>query len=416
MGDQIITREERVTTLRELLDNAKDQLAIALPGHLDVDKLLRMSMTVLQQNTDLLECTAESVVGAIMQCAQLGLYPDNTVLGHAYLVPFNTKVKLPDGSFRWRKRCQLIPGYRGLIDLCHRSGAIQWVDAFPVYEGDQFRYQYGLNPVLDHVPADPEPITETDPMTNVEIVTGYNPRVLQYVYALGKLKNGDLRFRVMHVSEVDAIRLRSRAADKGPWVTDRVPMSQKTVLRQWVKYVPMSPEVSIAVTLDELHERAIDQRLSAIGAGLIPLAERQEPDVPPGDPLEDLVGMFEKEDEGEEQEGDEDGFQEALTEVVTEEGVGSTVDAKTVDVKVDTKEAKVDTVDDDQPDKDPLVQEYNAVIKTIFDIHGDDADKKCASIRRTCKVPLDKEFTEFNKTQKTKYLKALKGWIAYEAT
>lgn len=74
-----------------------------------------------------------------MQSAQLGLEP-GSALGQAYLVPYGNQ-------------CQLILGYRGMIDLARRSGQVLSLSAFAVHEGDEFSYQLGLHPDIHHVPS-----------------------------------------------------------------------------------------------------------------------------------------------------------------------------------------------------------------------------------------------------------------------
>ena len=44
-------------------------------------------------------------------------------------------------------------GYKGLIDLCYRSGEVSTVQAHTVYENDTFEYELGLDNKLRHVPA-----------------------------------------------------------------------------------------------------------------------------------------------------------------------------------------------------------------------------------------------------------------------
>ena len=375
MSDKIEPRKERVNTLRGLLDTAKDQFAIALPRHLSVDKLLRMSVTVLAKNEDLLRCSAESVVGAIMECAQLGLYPDNTVLGHAYLVPFNVKVKGTDGQPRWIKRCQLIPGYRGLLDLCRRSGATQWVDAFPVFEGDNFDYAYGSEPFILHKPALPgAPITAPDG-TPV-----WEDPPLTFVYAIGKLADGDLRFRVMSRRDVEKIRGRSRAADKGPWVTDYSAMCLKTVLRQWCKYVSMSPEITRAVALDELHEVGVDQRLADYARPMLPASAREEEgmEFPNGDALDQLADAFEAAKENGTMEED------AIDITPPEDG------------------------GDELPPPPVTTAEYDRLVALAFERWKDEGHSKLTALRRSLKLPLDVEFMELKPQQKEKYIRGLK--------
>lgn len=44
-------------------------------------------------------------------------------------------------------------GYKGLIDLAHRSGELKSVQAHMVYANDEFEYQLGLEPALKHIPS-----------------------------------------------------------------------------------------------------------------------------------------------------------------------------------------------------------------------------------------------------------------------
>src|SRR5580698_617148 len=93
--------KRKVATFRQLLDQSKGQIANALPRHIDADKMMRVVMTSLQKNPALMDCDQGSVIGAVIEASQLGLMPDG-ILGEAYLVPY-------------RGKCQLQPGYRGLI-------------------------------------------------------------------------------------------------------------------------------------------------------------------------------------------------------------------------------------------------------------------------------------------------------------
>ena len=90
------------------------QMALALPKTMTAERLTRIVMTECRKTPALMNCNQESFFGAVLQCAQLGLEP-GSALGHCYLVPFgNGKAK--DG----RPNCQLIIGYRGMIDLARR--------------------------------------------------------------------------------------------------------------------------------------------------------------------------------------------------------------------------------------------------------------------------------------------------------
>lgn len=73
-------------------DTMKKQFAIALPKHFETERFVRIAITEMRRNPELQECTLQSVLGAFMQAAQLGLEPG--LLGQCYLIPFrNRKTK-----------------------------------------------------------------------------------------------------------------------------------------------------------------------------------------------------------------------------------------------------------------------------------------------------------------------------------
>jgi recombination protein RecT len=232
-----LTKREKVGTLRDLLasDAVKEQIALAAPRHLSPDRIIRIAMTSIQQTPALLDCTKESLLGSLLTCTQLGLAPDS-VAGQAHLIPYKDK-------------CTLIVGYRGLMELARRSGEITALEARVVYEGDAFDYEYGLDGFCRHKPKRREPDDELRPT---------------HVYAYAKLANGEKQFEVMDTREVEAIRKRSRAGTAGPWVTDWAEMAKKTVMRRLCKYLPSSPELQAAVSLDEEAERGIPQNIQPL--------------------------------------------------------------------------------------------------------------------------------------------------------
>lgn len=195
-------------------------LAKAAPRHLTPERLLKVATNAVLRNPKLLECDVRTVYAAIVQAAELGLEPGGA-LGQAYLVPFNGQ-------------CQLIVGYQGLIDLVYRSGQVKDVYAQVVYKQDAFRYRLGLEPVIDHEPADGK--KEAGDIT--------------HAYMVAHLKGGGVVFDVMTRWELDRIRERSRAKDSGPWKTDAAEMYRKTVVRRGAKYLPKSVELSKLFALD----------------------------------------------------------------------------------------------------------------------------------------------------------------------
>ncbi len=129
-GNQVAQHSDKPTTLAGLLADPKikAQMALALPKHMTADRLARIATTEIRKIPKLAACDQASFLGAIMQCAQLGLEPGGA-LGHAYLIPFDKRQKV---NGRWETvstEAQLIIGYRGMIDLARRSGQILHISA-----------------------------------------------------------------------------------------------------------------------------------------------------------------------------------------------------------------------------------------------------------------------------------------------
>lgn len=226
------------------------QIKAALPRHMTPERLARIVTTEIRKVPKLAECTPVSFFGAVIQCAQLGLEPGNA-LGHAYLLPYDKNTKNPDGSWSKIQEVQLIIGYRGMIDLARRSGQIVSIDARGVYEGDRFECRLGLDPHIEHEPDWNNPNRS-------------NPEALRFVYSVAKLKDGGIQFDVMSRAEIEAVRQRSKAKDKGPWVSDFTAMALKTVVRRLFKFLPVSIEMQTAVGIDERAEAGLPQDNGAV--------------------------------------------------------------------------------------------------------------------------------------------------------
>ena len=229
----------------KLLDTYKGQFEAALPRHMRIDHFMRCAVTYIKKNPTVGKCTPVSICKSLMDAAQLGLAPDG-LLGSAYLVPFNNKIK-GDGGDRWEMTCQLIPGYRGLIDLARRSGEILDIQARPVLAGEEFSIDWGRTPPLTH-----KPNLDANPAEN----GGQNVRG---VYAIAFFKDGGQHLEYMSRAEIEGIQRRSKANGKGfsPWQSDWTEMARKTVVKRLAKYLPLSPELSRAIEIDNTVEEVV---------------------------------------------------------------------------------------------------------------------------------------------------------------
>ncbi len=222
--------------IQDLFKRMAPEIAKVLPQHIKSDHLLRVAMTEIRKNPKLLECSSQSLLGALMLSAQLGLEPG--ILGHAYLIPYyNNKTKSTEVQFQI--------GYKGYIDLVRRSGELQTLDVHEVCRGDAFEYEYGLTPKLMHRPA----------LENRGAAYCY--------YAIAKFKDGGFSFLVMSVQDIDKYRKRSKSPDYGPWATDYDAMAKKTVIKQLAKYLPLSTEIQRSMTQDETTKKEYEDVFAA---------------------------------------------------------------------------------------------------------------------------------------------------------
>lgn len=225
--------QQKPKTIEDYLKQMMPAMKQALPKHMDADRLFRLAMTTIRTTPALKEADMASLLGAVMQAAQLGLEPG--LLGHCYLLPFeNNKKGITEVQF--------IIGYKGMIDLARRSGQIQNIYAHAVYEKDEFEYELGLEPKLVHKPS-------------VEADRG----AFVGAYAVAHFKDGGYQFEFMPKAEIEKRKARSKAANSSysPWATDYEEMAKKTVIRHMWKYLPISVEIQQQVAHDEGTARSI---------------------------------------------------------------------------------------------------------------------------------------------------------------
>ncbi len=250
------TANAKPPTLREVItgENMKKQFALALPRALPIDRFLRCLMTTINRDPKLLECDRNSVLAGAMTAAQLGLEID-PALGRAYLIPYKGKA-------------QLIIGYKGYVDLAYRSGQLAGLQAEAVYEADHFSYALGLDPKLEHIPADVE-----------------NRGELKYAYAVASLANGGKAWRVLNRAQVMKHKKSSQSAGSSysPWTTHEEEMWRKTAIRALSSILPLSPELRDAVVADEdrAEANAYASAVLATSDDIAPIVTTVEPEARP---------------------------------------------------------------------------------------------------------------------------------------
>ncbi|MDN7511981.1 recombinase RecT [Burkholderia multivorans] len=262
---KMVARDAGIGSVKTFFESQKATLAAVLPRHVSPDRMLKIALGALRTTPKLMECTVESLMGAVVQCSQLGLEP-NTPLGHAYLIPFEKKKKVGGEWVTEKVETQIVIGYKGLIDLARRSGQVVSIAAHAVYEHDHFDYAFGLDEKLEHKPA-----------------MSARGRVIAF-YAVAKLVGGGHAFEVMSAEQVNEIRDASqnykfaRDKEKTVWGQHYEEMGRKTVLRRLFKYLPVSIELASAAALDDVGASGRSQALDTVLDGDYITPTDDEPD------------------------------------------------------------------------------------------------------------------------------------------
>jgi recombination protein RecT len=249
-----------------LLKKYQAEIARALPRHINPERMARVALTCFRQTPALARCSPESIFAAVIQASQLGLEPG--LQGRAYLIPY-------------KNECTFVPGWKGLVELVNRTGrASAWTGA--VFDGDDFDYQLGDSPFVKHRPG-----LEDDPAK------------LQYAYAIGRVKGAEwANIEVWTNAKIAKHRDRyNRQGDKHYSYREWEMYARKVPLLQVLKYLPSSPELETALTLNEQVEMGHGQGLTLDGvlSGAPPIytppedngdADKQPPPQHPVDPIE----------------------------------------------------------------------------------------------------------------------------------
>jgi recombination protein RecT len=182
------------------------------------ERFARVCVTAFRQNPKLQQCTAGSILGAMMVCAQLDLEP-NTPSGLAYLIPYG-------------RECQFQVGYKGLLQLMYRSGAIASFNADVVYRGELerglFRYTSGIHPNIEH---------EIDLLDNS--ARSGEPKDIVAAYAAVTLKSGEPVMRLVTKKEIDQARVQG-GRNSPAWRDHYAAMAIKTAIKRLAQWLPQT--------------------------------------------------------------------------------------------------------------------------------------------------------------------------------
>ncbi len=227
---------------------AKQSVSVMLNGFLDGENMRRRFeellgkrtpqflsslVSMISDNVDLQEAFQQSPMSVVKAALQAATYdlPIDPTLGYAYIVAFNNSYKDQNGNWIKKKQAQFIPGYKGLQQLCLRTGAYQCIpDAVDVREGELVSYNRLTGEAVFNWVEDED---ERDKLP----IVGYA--------GYFKLKNGAEKTIYMTRKQIEKHEQKNRKGTylgKG-WREDWDAMARKTVIRKLCgKYALMSIE------------------------------------------------------------------------------------------------------------------------------------------------------------------------------
>lgn len=214
-------------TISKAIEIASERFLSIAPKNLSFEAEKGFALQLLKNNSYLMDAakgSPESLQYAITNVAAIGLSL-NPAEKLAYLIPRAVSITV-NGQKKFVTKVFLEPSYMGLIKLATDSGSIQWVQALPVYELDEFKYN-GVGK---------EPYHPFNPFSKAD------RGAFAGVYCVAKTSNNDYLVTMMTAEQVMAVAARSESFKRksGPWVTDFLEQAKKTVIRNAFKTWPRS--------------------------------------------------------------------------------------------------------------------------------------------------------------------------------
>lgn len=194
-------------------------------------------LNCVQNNEKLSQAEPQSVLMASAVAGTLNL-PIDPNIGQAYIIPYNVKIKEKGKPDRWEIRAQFQIGYKGLIQLGHRSRRFIGLSVTDVREGE-FKGIDRMTGLTDF-----DWIQDNDEREKLPII-GF----VSYF----KLDNGFEKSLWMTAKQMTAHGTKySKTFKNGQWQNDFVGMGKKTVLKLLIdKFAPKSVDMQKAIKNDQ---------------------------------------------------------------------------------------------------------------------------------------------------------------------
>ncbi len=267
MGTQLAKMKN---TLAEMVDYIDQESVQKLYENMlgdNAGSYLASAVNLVRNDTSLQQCTPTSLKGSMMTPAILKLSIEKT-LGHCFIIAYKDKAVFQIG-------------YKGIIQLCIRSGKYQLIHCSEIY-ADELKSH---NPITGQVLFHDSATFKMRSSGNLKNVIGH--------YAYFKLTSGFEKGDYMTAAQAMAHAKRFSQAYQNdlkynkkscPWSTDPIAMGNKTIIKRLLsKFGIMSVEMQKVLTQDDNFEAAAENARKKIDAqqGSEPVdAEFEQPTEP----------------------------------------------------------------------------------------------------------------------------------------
>jgi recombination protein RecT len=222
-----------------VLEENAERIKKIIPSHLDKEQVLENALILFERSEAAQKCTPQSVVTACIDAAKEGLeIKTGAGFSEAYAIPRKNKLT-------GKMEAHYQRGYMGDIKLAQNTGLYKIIISKPVYKGDVFEHESGLNVRLVHKPGK----QEGSPI-------GY--------YCAYKLTNGEQDYVYMTTEQcLDfmykwndsweynkakgeyTLDKNGRKIPSGIWAKDFDSACLKTVVKKALKYAPKSVQKTV---------------------------------------------------------------------------------------------------------------------------------------------------------------------------
>lgn len=298
-----VSRPQR--TIFDYLDDprVKSGIAAVAGRYLTADRMLKLCINAVKKTPRLMQCDPQTVLGAMMTSAALGLEP-NTIQQQAFLIPYKKRAKIDD---KWVDvfECQFQVGARGFVTLAYRSPHIKSLAAEAIHDGDRFEHEIGSSTFLRYAKSLRERGTLIGSFSHVLMAEGGESVCILPLDEILKIREKSETFRSLSraVANAESPKDKAKAEEQlaeTPWVMWEDDMATKSAIKKHAKLLPIAAGDALVAaaeidnkadvsgnTIDMRAMTDVDAVRAVVGDGMaVPAIEHQAAetfDFPPPD-------------------------------------------------------------------------------------------------------------------------------------